>query len=379
MTRYDCIVVGAGPAGSSTAYHLARRGHSVLLLDKERLPRFKACGGGVSPQVTQWFDFDFGPAIDHTVTRVRFTWKLDDPIEADLPSREPFWMVRREVFDHYLVQQAERLGVKLHDGTAVTGIEFLGDGWRVQTASGPVEGYYLVAADGGQGPMANWLGFATQKRHWVKTLSVEAELPHPGDTTAYFELGLVKNGFVWAFPKSYGLTVNAATFRGQEETDYEPPIAAFLAQFGVQLEGFRQTSLPVCVWDGPQALHTRHALLVGEAAALTDPFTAEGIRPALLSGLRAAEAISASFLGESNALVNYSHTMQQEWGNSMAWAKRIGLVFHRVPHIAYQVGVKRPTAPERLGQILVGEVSYGDIANRVIRRMTTSFLPGRRP
>jgi geranylgeranyl reductase family protein len=350
----------------------------VLLLDKEQLPRFKACGGGVSPQVAQWFDFDFGPAIDHTVTRVRFSWKLDDVIEADLPSPEPFWMVRREVFDYYLVKQAERLGVKLQDGVAVTGIESLGDGWRVQTDAGPVEGHYLVAADGGLGPMAGWLGFATQKRHWVKTLSVEAELPQSGDTTAHFEFGLVKNGFVWAFPKSYGLTVNAGTFRGQEETDFEPPIAAFLAQFGVKPQGFRHTSLPVCVWDGHHALHTRHALLVGEAAALADPFTAEGIRPALLSGLRAAEAIGASLQGNSQALAHYSRTLQQEWGNSMAWAKRIGRVFHRVPQIAYQVGVKRPTAPERMGQILVGEVSYGDIANRVIRRMTTSFLPGRR-
>ena len=51
MSRFDCIVVGAGPAGASAAYHLSKRRHKVLLLEKAALPRYKPCGGGVSPQV----------------------------------------------------------------------------------------------------------------------------------------------------------------------------------------------------------------------------------------------------------------------------------------------------------------------------------------
>lgn len=53
----ECIVVGAGPAGGSAAYHLAKRGREVLVLEKESLPRYKPCGGGVSPIVQNWFDF----------------------------------------------------------------------------------------------------------------------------------------------------------------------------------------------------------------------------------------------------------------------------------------------------------------------------------
>jgi flavin-dependent dehydrogenase len=44
---FDCIIVGAGPAGGSAAYHLAKLGHSIVVLDKDKLPRYKACGGGV--------------------------------------------------------------------------------------------------------------------------------------------------------------------------------------------------------------------------------------------------------------------------------------------------------------------------------------------
>ncbi len=58
---FDCIIIGAGPAGASAAYHLAKRGRSVLMLEKQTLPRYKPCSGGVSPAIAQWFDFDFTP------------------------------------------------------------------------------------------------------------------------------------------------------------------------------------------------------------------------------------------------------------------------------------------------------------------------------
>ncbi len=61
--------------------------------------------------------------------------------------------------------------------------------------------------------------------------------------------------------------------------------------------------------------------------------------------------------------------MQRNWGNSMAWGKRISQVFYRFPKVGYQLGVKRPTAPKRIAQILSGEMSYEDIAKRVIKRL----------
>jgi len=50
---YDCIIVGAGPSGTAAAYHLAKRGRSVLLIERAKLPRYKPCGGGVSPQIAE--------------------------------------------------------------------------------------------------------------------------------------------------------------------------------------------------------------------------------------------------------------------------------------------------------------------------------------
>jgi hypothetical protein len=69
------------------------------------------------------------------------------------------------------------------------------------------------------------------------------------------------------------------------------------------------------------------------------------------------------------ALQGYSQRMRHDWGESMAWGRRIAQVFYRVPKVGYQLGIKRPTAPQRIAQILSGEMGYGDIAQRVIKRL----------
>jgi len=117
---FDCIVVGAGPAGSGAAYHLARRGRSVLVLEQATLPRYRPCAGGLSPQVAQWYDFSFEPVISQRVDRVGFTYQLGDPVEAVIDTPEPLWMVKRDQFDEYLVQQALKQGAELKTGTTVT-------------------------------------------------------------------------------------------------------------------------------------------------------------------------------------------------------------------------------------------------------------------
>jgi flavin-dependent dehydrogenase len=130
------------------------------------------------------------------------------------------------------------------------------------------------------------------------------------------------------------------------------------------------------LWDGDQALHTQNAVLAGEAACVVDPMTAEGIRPSIFSGMKAAEAIDAALAGNLSALEQYSEVIAQEWGSEMVWAQRLASIFYRVPGIGYKVGVKRPTAPERMGQILCGELRYSDVANRALKRLSAGLIPG---
>ncbi|TGG90576.1 MAG: geranylgeranyl reductase family protein [Aphanocapsa feldmannii 277cV] len=374
----DVAVVGAGAAGSSAAYHLARNGFRVALLDAERLPRAKACGGGVAASAERWFPCGLVDVVDCVITRVRFTLDLVDPVEALLPGDAPFWIVRRSRLDHYLAEQAAAAGADLQQGRRVDGLLPEGDGWRLSTSQGDLLCRRLVIAAGSCSNLARLAGIGPERPRLAHALAVEAEGLDADPKTAHFEFGLVRSGFCWCFPREGGMSMGIGSFLGRREADYDPVLKRLLHHFGADPRHVVCRPWPLRVWDGHRPLHRGAALAVGDAASLCDPFLAEGLRPALLSGLRAAEALERDLHGGGKAaLAGYSQAMRREWGDSMAWGARIAQVFYRFPRLGYQLGIKRPTAPRRIAQILSGELGYGDIAQRVIQRLGGGLLRGR--
>ena len=371
---YDCIIVGAGPAGSSAAYHLAKQNRSVLLLEKATLPRYKPCTGAISPSVAQWFDFDFEPAIARQMRRLRYTWKLEDEIASEFDANQsPVWLVERSVFDHFLVEQAIAKGAFLKDDTAATGIESRQGSWVVRTTVGEFQGRYLIAADGAEGPMSQWLGFKPHKLKTAATFELKTDVKRPANDAMNFEFGLLKNGCLWGFPRQEGYTLAAATFLGKGPEAYQSVLQQYASTFDdIRTQG-QIYPHALKLWDGDRPLHTHQAVVVGEAAAIVDPLTAEGIRHGMYSGVKAAAAIHAALQGNDTALADYTQTMH-DWGRNIQWAQRIAQVFFRVPGVGYRVGIKRPSATTRMGQLLAGEIQYSDIANRVIKRLSTGLM-----
>ncbi len=365
----DVIVVGAGAAGSAAAFHLAARGRRVLLLEREAMPRPKPCGGGMAASVQRWFPFDLTPAVDQVIAQVRFTWCLEDPVTAVLPGESPFWIVRRSRLDATIAAQAAAAGAELQDGSAVEAIERDGDHWRVVSGVNVYTSRGLVLADGSNSRFSVPLGLGPAKPRFAAAVAAEVEAEVREPSTARFEFGLVRHGFCWAFPRQGGYSIGVGTFIGREAADADAVLAQLLPSLGLSPTAGERCRSPLRVWDGHHPLHVPGAVVVGDAASLCDPFLAEGLRPALLSGVRAAEAMDHFLSGEDAALQGYSATMRAEWGESMAWGRRIAQVFYRVPKVGYQLGIKRPTAPQRIAQILSGEMGYGDIAQRVIKRL----------
>ena len=369
MSDFDVIVVGAGAAGAASAYHLAARGRRVLLLERESLPRSKPCGGGMAASVQRWFPFELRPAVDQVIERVRFSWCLEDPVIAELPGDAPFWIVRRSRLDHWICEQALAAGAELETGAAVEAIERAGEGWRLRSGSRQWSARAVVLADGSASPFAAQLGLGPAKPRFAAATAVELEAEVLEPNTARFEFGLVRHGFSWAFPRLGGWSIGVGTFVGREPADADQVLAQLLPSLGLPPDAGERRASPLRVWDGHHPLHAPGAVVVGDAASLCDPFLAEGLRPALLSGVRAAEAMDRHLGSEAQALAGYSATMRAEWGDSMAWGRRIAQVFYRLPKVGYQLGIKRPTAPQRIAQILSGEMGYGDIAQRVIKRL----------
>ena len=124
----DVIVVGAGPAGSTTAYHLAQAGLDVLLLEKTTFPREKVCGDGLTPRAVKQLlamGIDPDPADgwvrNHGLRIIGGGMRLELPW-PDLASYPDYGLVRtREDFDEILARHAQKAGARLHESTAVTG------------------------------------------------------------------------------------------------------------------------------------------------------------------------------------------------------------------------------------------------------------------
>lgn len=372
MTLYDCIIVGAGPAGSTAAYHLSRSGHRVLMVEVATLPRYKPCGGGVSPQIGQWFDFDFSPVISVKVRKGRYTFNFQDPVDVELPEELALWMVRRDQFDHFIVQQAQRQGATLWDATKAKGIEAKGDTWQVETSRGSVAGKFLIAADGAKGSMAKWLGFTQRRYRLAAALEIEPRLTVPDEPIIYADLGVIRQGYTWNFPKADGYSIGGAVLSrsgDQRRQDLRRPVNDYAAEFAVDAKTVQPFGHPIFLWDGAQPLHTHRAVLAGEAACVVDPFTAEGIRPSIFSGLKAAEAISQAIQGDDQALPRYSEVMNREWGEDMRWAKRLAQVVYQAPALTYRLGIKRPSSTLTMTKIFAGEIRYADAVHRAIGRL----------
>jgi flavin-dependent dehydrogenase len=216
--------------------------------------------------------------------------------------------------------------------------------------------------------MAKLLGFDKQKKLIAGALEIEIPYQKQDNPHTYFEFGFVKHGYAWNFPKADGFSMGAGVFTSQRKAQsFHKIIEYYASQFNLTLQQATQHGHPIALWNGNQKLHTHNALLAGESACVVDPFTAEGIRPSIFSGLKASEAIHNSISRLGNALENYSKIMTQEWGREMIWAQRLAQVFYRFPRLGYNVMTRKPKSAITMTKIFNGELSYSQVAQKALK------------
>ncbi len=372
MTLLDVAIIGGGASGTTTAFHLASKGKKVCILEKNNSSPERICGGGMSAAVQNWFPFELLPIVDEVIRNVEFSWCNTDKVVAELSGSSPFWIVKREKLDAFLLDQALFSGCDLLTTFEVVDLKKASNIWHITALDGrQIEARAVVIADGSESPWPKTFNLGPNQQKFASTFSGRIKRRgNLGNETARFEFGLVKNGFAWAFPLKNEVNIGMGTFLDNTTSiQVNEILQSFLPDLGLDPTEAIGHKKKLRIWSGHSKLNGEGILLVGDAASLCDPFLAEGLRPALMSGFEAAKNLIYWLDGEVSCLDSYTKTMQKKWGNSMAWGKRISQVFYRFPKVGYQLGVKRPTAPKRIAQILSGEMSYEDIAKRVIKRL----------
>lgn len=361
---YDVITVGAGPAGATIAFELARRGIHVLILERSKLPRYKLCGGGVTWKAVWQLPFDISPIVQKTLHQM--TLMLNGSPRVTIQSDEPLvCMTMRDEFDSFLTMRACEQGAKLTDGQSVTQIIETDDGYQVETPSDCYRCQVLVGADGAHSKVAQSVGLHNKP---VLGLALEAEVHLPADQMTIWQnslcvdFGRLRNGYGWIFPKRDHLSIGAAA----EEIGYRD-LKEYYDRFVGDKLGIDATQprplghfLPLRKRHMP--IQHGRALLVGDAAGLVDPFTGEGIFYAIRSAQIAAIEIAKLLAHDQADLRSYEHRIDEEFMRDFATSLTLSHLTSKMPDLALSIVSHSQGLQTFLCQIIRGEKTTSDAA-----------------
>jgi geranylgeranyl reductase family protein len=370
VERFDVLVVGAGPAGSTAAYRLAREGASVLLADKARFPRDKPCGGGLTMRAVRLLPFPVDPVVEDRTTRVRFGLDFNRRFERRL--EEPLvLMTQRSRLDAYLVEQAASAGAEFRDATRVTDLNVSGDRVEASVNGVKIAANHALLADGANGVSARAAGLDDGRDYGV---ALEANVPYGVVAEEDYrgllclELANVPGGYGWVFPKGDHINVGVGGWQ-REGPRLRNHLARFCREYGIpeeSLEDVRGYRLPL--------LHARARLakgrvaLLGDAGGLVAPLSGDGIYEAFLSAKLAAEAVLAG------DLESYDWELRRRLSSQLAAAWGAKVALDRFPRLTYAV-VRTPFLWNAVVSLIGGDVPSPS-AMRGLRRASMRAVDG---
>ncbi|HLU44466.1 MAG TPA: geranylgeranyl reductase family protein [Natronosporangium sp.] len=407
----DVIVVGAGPGGSAAAYHLARHGLQVLLLEKTGLPRDKVCGDGLTPRavaqlIKMGVDIDapgwlrnYGLRVIGGGVRLELPW-------PELSSYPNYGLTRtRYDFDELLAQRAVAAGADLRTGHQVTGPIRDDRTGRVIGVTATVDGEprrfhapITIAADGVSGRLPLALGLAKRDdRPMGVAVRRYYRSPRHDDNylESWLELRSSQNpsqllpGYGWIFGLGDGRVnvglgvLNSSSAFGR--TNYRQMLLDWLAatpkEWGLAEEenadgGIKGAALPMGFNRVPHYL--QGVMLVGDTGGMVNPFNGEGIAYAMESGELAAEVAAQALArptleATERALRWYPQLLKQRYGGYY----RLGGIFVKligrpsIMRLATQHGLPHPTLMRFVLKLMANltDPRGGDAMDRLINAL----------
>jgi geranylgeranyl reductase family protein len=294
--QFDVIIIGGGVAGSSAAYDLVDAGLKVLVLEKEKLPRYKTCGGGVVLRAVNLLPFNINPVVQIKIfsadvfdqeNKLRFIIKRNEPV---------IYFVMRSDLDNYILSKASEKGVIVYDQSEVKGIITSGNGIEVKTDRQTFSSKYVIAADGATGISMTHFKL---NQNINRVPAVESEITVDEKTynrfkdVARFDFGFVPHGYGWVFPKRNHLSVGVAFMKKVNQS-----IQTWFSKYLTLLElskgniiDEKKHGYVIPLIRGKINCCAGRILFAGDNLGFADPLTAEGISYAIETGQLAARSI----------------------------------------------------------------------------------------
>jgi len=339
--KYDVIVVGAGPGGSSAAKECAENGLKVALLEKCPQPGMKVCAGGVDSRIIQDFGIDDSVIQYHTKKHVSISPSGKRRMIENIDSA----VVNRKDFDLYLAERAINAGATLLTSTYCLGVKKEGNqivGVNAKTPKGTMKIFakIVIAADGFYSITARSAGLMPKYSPSDIGLTVQCEtyVKHENDIetdTKYFFYGsdISPCGFGWIYPKKHGYTVGLGSLASYVKKSLlsrnlhyfinEHPIASKILSKTFSKSKIQAACLPLRL--SPK-ICDNGILVVGDAAGQVSPLGGNGIYYSMnagkLAGEVATEALTEDDVSQSK-LRKYEELFLFKFGDKLRSQRKI--------------------------------------------------------
>jgi len=333
----------------------------VLLLDRERFPRDKPCGGGLTYRAVRQLPVSVEPVVEDTVRRVQLGFRYGRRFERRTEG-PLILMTQRRRLDAHLAEQAAVAGADFRDGVRATALETDDEGVTVRFGGSAASAPVAIGADGVNGLTVRALGLAGRREHGV---ALEGNVSHVHAREDYrgravVELGAVPGGYAWVFPKGDHVNVGVGGWESEG-----PRLRAHLeracAAYGTpaeRLESVRGYRLPMRR-PGDRARSGR-VLLVGDAAGLVDPLSGDGMYEAFVSARLAAESVLR------DELDGYESALDRELGRSFAASWKAKYALERFPRLLFGVA-RLPPVWGFVSAFLRGDLAHPGDATGLVR------------
>lgn len=371
---HDVVIVGAGVAGSATAIHLARRGRSVLLIDRSSFPRRKPCGEGLFPRgLAELADLDVLASLGNeafNLRSVRFT------LDQRYAETRIGWAgggaigVARDRLDALLLDSAAGAGADIETGVQVRSLAGAEGRFNVETEGRSIDGSVIVAADGLNSGLRHQaaLNSTTPRKRYGISAHVHLKDAPPARIDVYFERGFE----VYLTPLG-GNLVNAAVLLDRARvTDLAGRLRegfiSLLSSVPVCESGFELANEPMVAGPFPATAKSAwrgNLVLVGDAAGFYDPISGNGMTLALISARHCAAAIDGHLsTGSDYPLTMYGRQCRALTRNSTFFARLI-LALAARPRIGGRVLSNLARTPRTFGKLVA--INDGELGLNALR------------